>query len=49
MTIRFMNLNKIQKKFLAIVEVKMMNQIKRYNIEFWIEDSKMIGKKCKIQ
>ncbi|KFC19096.1 hypothetical protein IO89_16415 [Epilithonimonas lactis] len=45
MTIRFINFSKTQKNFLAVVEVKMMNQIKRYNIEFWIEDSKMIGRK----
>ncbi|WP_379964757.1 YceI family protein [Epilithonimonas sp. UC225_85] len=45
MTIKFLNFTKTQKNFLAVVEVKMMNQSKRYNIEFGIENKKLIGRK----
>ncbi|WP_027384353.1 YceI family protein [Epilithonimonas caeni] len=45
MTIKFINFVKNQEGFNAIVEVKMMNQSKRYNIEFDIENNKLIGRK----
>ncbi len=45
MIIKFINFTKTQKSFLAVVEVKMMNQSKRYNIEFRIENNKLIGRK----
>lgn len=45
MIIKFINFTKTQKSFIAVVEVKMMNQSKRYNVEFEIENNKLIGKK----
>ena len=45
MTIKFINFIKTQKSFLAVVEVKMMNQSKRYNVEFAMENNKMVGRK----
>ena len=45
MTIRFINFTKTQKSFLAVVEVEMMNQSKRYNVEFAIENKKLVGRK----
>lgn len=45
MTIKFINFIKTQKSFLAVVEVKMMNQSKRYNVEFAIENKKLVGRK----
>ncbi|MDP9956377.1 NAD+--asparagine ADP-ribosyltransferase [Epilithonimonas hungarica] len=45
MTIKFINFIKNQDGFNALVEVKMMNQSKRYNIEFDIENNKLIGRK----
>ncbi|MPS72984.1 MAG: YceI family protein [Chryseobacterium sp.] len=45
MTIKFINFVKNHEGFNAIVEVKMMNQSKRYNIEFDIENNKLIGRK----
>lgn len=45
MTIKFINFTKNQDGFNALVEVKMMNQSKRYNIEFEIENNKLIGRK----
>ena len=45
MTIRFINFTKTQKNFLAFVEVKMMNQSKRYNVEFAMENSRLTGRK----
>jgi len=45
MTIKFINFTKVQKNYIAVVEVKMMNQSKRYNVEFEIENNKLIGRK----
>lgn len=45
MTIKFINFTKTQKNFIAVVEVKMMNQSRRYSVEFEIENNKLIGKK----
>jgi hypothetical protein len=45
MTIKFIKFTKNQKNFIAVVEVKMMNQSRRYNVEFELENNKMIGKK----
>ena len=45
MVIKFINFTKTQNSFLAVVEVKMMNQSRRYNVEFEIENNKMIGRK----
>ena len=45
MTIKFIKFTKTQKNFIAVVEVKMMNQSRRYNVEFELENNKMIGKK----
>ena len=45
MTIKFINFTKTQKSYNAIVEVRMMNQSKRYNVEFNVENNKMIGRK----
>lgn len=45
MTIKFLNLTKNKKDFIAVVEVKMMNQSKRYNVEFEIENNRMVGRK----
>jgi hypothetical protein len=45
MTIKFLNFTNIQKKFLAVVEVKMMNQSKRYNVIFVIVNKKLVGRK----
>jgi polyisoprenoid-binding protein YceI len=45
MTIKFINFIKNQTSYLAVVEVKMMNQSKRYNIEFEVENNKLIGRK----
>lgn len=45
MTIKFLNFIKNQKKFLAVVEVKMMNQSRKYNVEFNLENNKMVGRK----
>ena len=45
MIIKFINFTKVQKNYIAVVEVKMMNQSKRYNVEFEIENNKLIGRK----
>ena len=45
MTVRFINFTKTQNSFLAVIEVKMMNQSRRYNVEFGIENSKLVGRK----
>lgn len=45
MIIKFISFTKNQNNFLAVVEVKMMNQSRRYNIEFEIENNKLIGRK----
>lgn len=45
MTIKFVKFTKAQKNYLAIVEVKMMNQSRRYNVEFELENNKMTGRK----
>jgi len=45
MIIRFINFTKTQKNFLAVVEVKMMNQSKRYNVEFAMENNRLTGRK----
>lgn len=45
MVIKFINFTKNQKNYMAIVEVKMMNQSKRYNVEFCLQNNKLIGKK----
>jgi len=45
MIVKFINFTKTQKNYIAVVEVKMMNQSKRYNIEFEIENNKLIGRK----
>ena len=45
MTIKFLNFTRNQKKFLAVVEVKMMNQSRKYNVEFNLENNKMVGRK----
>lgn len=45
MTIKFINFTKTQKSYNAVVEVRMMNQSKRYSVEFNVENNKMIGRK----
>lgn len=45
MTIRFINLTKNQTNLIAVIEVKMMNQSKRYHVEFNIQNNKLIGRK----
>ena len=45
MTIKFLSFTKNQKKYMSVVEVKMMNQSRKYNVEFNLENNKMIGKK----
>ncbi|MDF2551084.1 MAG: hypothetical protein K0R36_3616 [Chryseobacterium sp.] len=45
MTIRFISLTKDQKNLLAVVEVKMMNKSKRYNVRFEMENNKLTGRK----
>lgn len=45
MTIRFVSFIRNQKNFSAVVEVKMMNQSKRYNIDFGVENNRLIGRK----
>ena len=45
MTIKFIHFTKTQKSYNAVVEVRMMNQSKRYNVEFNVENNKMIGRK----
>jgi len=45
MTIKFIKFTKNQKNFIAVVEVKMMNQSRRYNVEFAMENNKMVGRK----
>lgn len=45
MTIKFINFTRNQKKYIAVVEVKMMNQSRKYNVEFNLENNKMVGKK----
>lgn len=45
MIIRFISFAKNQKNFSAVVEVKMMNQSKRYNVEFGLENNRLIGRK----
>ncbi len=45
MIIRFINFIKIQKSIVAVVEVRMMNQSKRYNIEFDVENNRLVGRK----
>lgn len=45
MTIRFISLIKNQKNLIAFIEVKMMNQSKRYHVEFNIQNNKLIGHK----
>lgn len=45
MTIKFINFTRNQKKYMAVVEVKMMNQIRKYNVEFNLENNKMVGRK----
>lgn len=45
MTIRFISFIKNKVGINALVEVKMMDQSKRYNIEFDIENNKLIGRK----
>lgn len=45
MTIKFISFIKNQGGFNALVEVKMMDQSKRYNIEFDIENNKLVGRK----
>ena len=45
MTIKFIKFIKNQKNFIAVVEVKMMNQSRRYNVEFELENNKMVGRK----
>ncbi|WP_312768287.1 YceI family protein [Epilithonimonas sp.] len=45
MTIKFISFTKNQGGINALVEVKMMDQSKRYNIEFDIENNKLIGRK----
>lgn len=45
MTIKFIKFTKAQKNFVAVVEVKMMNQSRRYSVEFELENNKMTGRK----
>lgn len=45
MTIKFIKFTKTQKNFIAVVEVKMMNQSRRYNVEFELANNKMVGRK----
>jgi len=45
MIVKFINITKTQKNYIAVVEVKMMNQSKRYNVEFEVENNKLIGRK----
>lgn len=45
MTIKFLNFTRNQKKYIAVVEVKMMNQSRKYNVEFNLENNKMVGRK----
>lgn len=45
MIIRFLSIVKNRDGFNAVVEVKMMNQSKKYNIEFETENNKIIGRK----
>ncbi|MCG2793465.1 MAG: hypothetical protein L6262_07975 [Weeksellaceae bacterium] len=45
LTIKFINFIKTETNFIAIVEVKMMNKSKRYNIEFILQNNKLIGRK----
>lgn len=45
MIIKFISFAKIQKNFIAVVEVKIMNQSRKYNVEFDVENNKLIGKK----
>ena len=45
MTIKFIKFTKTQKNYIAVVEVKMMNQSRRYNVEFAMENNKMTGRK----
>lgn len=45
MTIRFISLIKDQKSLLAVIEVKMMNQSKRYQVELNIQNNKLTGRK----
>ncbi|MBV6881757.1 hypothetical protein AXA65_17245 [Chryseobacterium sp. FP211-J200] len=45
MTIKFINFTRNQKRYLAVVEVKMMNQSRKYNVEFNLENNKMVGRK----
>ncbi|WP_082002108.1 YceI family protein [Chryseobacterium sp. JAH] len=45
MTIRFLSLTKDQKNLLAVIEVKIMNQTKKYHVDFIIQNNKLIGRK----
>lgn len=45
MSIRFLGLTKTQNSYTAVVEVKMMNHSKKYNIEFDLEKNKLLGKR----
>lgn len=45
MSIKFINFTKTQKNFIAVVEVKMMDQSIRYNVEFALDNNKMTGHK----
>lgn len=45
MSIKFINFTKTKKNFVAVVEVKMMDQSRRYNVEFALDNNKMTGHK----
>lgn len=45
MTIKFLKFSKNKDQYNAEVEVKLMNQTKKYNIDLIAEDNKLIGKR----
>lgn len=45
MIIKFLSFAKNQKNFIAVVEVRMMNQYRKYNVEFFYENNRLIGRK----
>ncbi len=45
MILQFISFTKMQNNYIAVVEVRMMNQSKRYSVTFEVENHRLIGRK----
>lgn len=46
LTVTFLDLDKtVENKFKACIQVKMMNKLKKYNVDFTLSDNKLVGNK----